>query len=206
MASKKELGAAFGVGVLSRSPAARKAAVAALRSGARALGPWGIAALLAYEGVVRRNEIAEVARELAEMMPEGGMTGAIPSFLPNFAAPPLPTNLYNPMIGPAPGSPFGFPGIPGTDITPVFTTKRGRPIRKKAKSKFNKAVSKAVVALSKGRGRITSPTKRFAQAVKIASRANPVTKSRIGKGKSKAQKMARKIRKSVWGSVKRLRR
>ena len=211
MASKKELGAAFGVGVLARSPAARKAAVAAVRSGARALGPWGIAALLAYEGVVRRKQIVQVAQEVAQMMPEGGMTGAIPPYMPNFAAPPNPTNLFNPGIGFTPTGPWGYPGMPSTDIMPVFTQGQTAPgiiqgVRKRAKSKFNKAVSKAVVALSKGRGRIVNPSKRFAQAAKIASKANPVTKSRIGKGRSFAQKTARKIRKSVWGVTKRFKK
>lgn len=209
MASKKELGTAFGVGVLARSPAARKAALAALRSGARALGPWGIAALLAYEGVVRRKEIYEVAQEVAQLaaenMPEGGTSAAIPPYMPNFAAPPNPTGLFNPVGVPA--NPFSY----FNPITPVFTQGQTVPgimqnVRKKSKSKFNKAVSKAVVALSKGRGRILNPKKRFAQAAKIASKANPVTKSKIGKGKSKAQKIARKIRKSVWNVTKRFKR
>jgi hypothetical protein len=198
MASKKELGAAFGVGVLTRSPAARKAALLALRSSARALGPWGIAALLAYEGVVRREEIWDVAQEVAQLaaenLPEGVGTGA-------FGAPPLPTNLFNPGIGPAPGGPFGFPGMPGVDITPAFALKRGRKI-KRTQTKFNKAVGKAYRAVKKQSGKM-APSRAFKKAAKIASRANPVTKSKIGKGKSFAQRTARKIRKSVWGSLRR---
>jgi len=205
MASKKELGAAFGVGVLTRSPAARKAALLALRSSARALGPWGIAALLAYEGVVRREEIWDVAQEVAQLaaenLPEGVATGAIPPFSPPFAAPPLPTNLFNPGIGPAPGGPFGFPGMPGVDITPAFALKRGRKI-KRTQTKFNKAVGKAYRAVKKQSGKM-APNRAFKKAAKIASRANPVTKSKIGKGKSFAQRTARKIRKSVWGSLRR---
>ena len=43
----------------------------------------------------------------------------------------------------------------------------------------------------------------FKQATKIASKANPNTESKIGKGTSKVKTLARKIRKSVWGTLRR---
>jgi hypothetical protein len=76
---------------------------------------------------------------------------------------------------------------------------------KKAKSKYQKAVSKAYKAVKKHSKRLT-PKAAFTKAAKIASKANPVTRSKIGKGKSFAQKTARKIRQSVWNVRKRLKR
>jgi len=70
----------------------------------------------------------------------------------------------------------------------------GRP--KRALSKANKAMKKAMKATKNN----------FKQATKIASKANPSTKSKIGKGSTKVKKLARKIRKSVWGSLKRIKK
>ena len=70
MPSRKETAAGIvGVSVLAKSPAARRALVGLLRQGGRTLGPWGIAAWLAYEGYVRRDQIRSVANEIAERLP-----------------------------------------------------------------------------------------------------------------------------------------
>jgi hypothetical protein len=65
-------------------------------------------------------------------------------------------------------------------------------VKRKA-SKANKAMKQAMKATKNN----------FKQATKIASKANPNTKSKIGKGSTKVKKLARKIRKSVWGSLRR---
>jgi hypothetical protein len=89
-----------------------------------------------------------------------------------------------------------LPGpVSGQGGDPTF----GGATKTKAKrklSKANKAMKQAMKATKNN----------FKQATKIASKANPATKSKIGKGTSKAKKLARKIRKSVWGSIKRLKK
>jgi len=67
------------------------------------------------------------------------------------------------------------------------------PKARRKLSKANKAMAKAMKATKNN----------FKQATKIASKANPRTKSKIGKGTSTVKKLARKIRKSVWGSLRR---
>ena len=64
---------------------------------------------------------------------------------------------------------------------------------KRKLSKANKAMKQAMKATKNN----------FNQATKIASKANPNTKSKIGKGTSRVKKLARKIRRSVWGSLRR---
>lgn len=158
MVTKKEaLALAAGGSLLARSPAARRAAIAGARLGSRALGPVGIAILLAELGYVYQDEIEDVARQLAERMP-----------------------------GPVSGQ-GGDPTF-GTAAAVTITPK----VRRKV-SKANRAMKQAMKATKN----------KFKQATKIASRANPATKSRIGKGKSFAQRTARKIRKSVWGTLRR---
>lgn len=79
---------------------------------------------------------------------------------------------------------------------PTFT---GAPVIGKLKrkaSKANKAMKQAMKATKNN----------FKQATKIASKANPGTKSKIGKGSTKVKRLARKIRKSVWGVTKRFRK
>jgi len=67
------------------------------------------------------------------------------------------------------------------------------PKVKRKLSKANKAMKQAMKATKNN----------FKQATKIASKANPNTKSKIGKGATKVKKLARRIRKSVWGSLRR---
>ena len=210
MASRKETAAGIvGVSVLAKSPAARRALVGLLRQGGRTLGPWGLAAWLAYEGYIRRDQLRSVANEIAERLPPAmPWQGGDPTFGARQAG------IVD--IGQAVGSeladiggvvysqtlePFVDLGKKRRDLQRERERRRKKGLQK-VKSKFNKAVSKAYSAVKRQKGKRT-PAKAFKQATKIASRANPATKSRIGKGKSFAQKTARKIRKSVWGTIRR---
>jgi len=195
--TKQKIAGAFGVGVLAKSPAARRALVGILRQGGRTMGPWGLAAWLAYEGYIRRDQIRSTANEIAERLPGPvGGQGGDPTFGERSIT-------------------FGVPSAEGTGFAEFFSGPRGagpfermgRKARrvKKAKSKYQKAVSKAYKAVKKHSKRLT-PKAAFTKAAKIASKANPVTRSKIGKGKSFAQKTARKIRQSVWNVRKRLKR
>ena len=165
MVTKKEaLALAAGGSLLARSPAARRAAIAGARLGSRALGPVGIAILLAELGYVYQDEIEDVARQLAERMPGPvGGQGGNPTF----------------------GADMGVLG--GVNV--VKKSKRKL-------SKANKAMKQAMKATKNN----------FKQATKIASKANPATKSKIGKGATKMKRLARKIRKSVWGVTKRFKK
>ena len=158
MVTKKEaLALAVSGSLLARSPVARRTAIAGARLGSRALGPVGIAILLAELGYVYQDEIEDVARELAERIP-------------------------------APVSGQGGDPTFGATLPIIKTTKVKRKL-----SKANKAMKQAMKATKNN----------FKQATKIASKANPGTKSKIGKGVTKVKKLARKIRKSVWGVTKR---
>ena len=81
------------------------------------------------------------------------------------------------------------------------------PQRVKRKvSKANKATSRAYKFLQKGvKGKMTQKKccVLLKQAQAMASKANPNTKSRIGKGRSKNKTECRKMRKSLWGTNKR---
>jgi len=81
----------------------------------------------------------------------------------------------------------------GQGGSPTFSGEAVVPKLKRKVSKANKAMRQAMKATKNN----------FKQATKIASKANPGTKSRIGKGASKVKKLARKIRKSVWGKLRR---
>jgi len=199
MASRKETAAGIvGLSVLAKSPAARRALVGLLRQGGRTLGPWGLAAWLAYEGYVRRDDIRKVANEIAERLPPAAAgQGGDPTFS---------RNVFGELTN-LPITPFGMDEQIAAGIQSGFgdvvERQRAKGRRtKKAANKFQKAVGKAYKAVKKQAGK-TLPAKAFKQATKIASRANPGTKSRIGKGKSFAQRTARKIRKSVWGTIRR---
>ena len=75
----------------------------------------------------------------------------------------------------------------------------GEPIVPKVRrkvSKANKAMKQAMKATKNN----------FKQATKIASKANPNTKSKIGKGTTTVKRLARKIRRSVWGVTKRFKK
>jgi len=85
----------------------------------------------------------------------------------------------------------------GAEVGPLAALPMPKVKKVKRKlSKANKAMVKAMKATKNN----------FKQATKIASKANPNTKSKIGKGSTKVKKLARKIRKSVWGSLKRLKK
>jgi len=83
-------------------------------------------------------------------------------------------------------------GIGDPESFPIAAATKTVKVKRKL-SKANKAMKQAMKATKNN----------FKQATKIASKANPTTKSRIGKGSSKVQKLARKIRKSIWGKLRR---
>ena len=82
--------------------------------------------------------------------------------------------------------------VSGQGGDPTFGEAIAPKVKRKL-SKANKAMKQAMKATKNN----------FKQATKIASKANPATKSKIGKGTSKVKKLARKIRKSVWGTLRR---
>ena len=195
MASAKETAAGIiGVSVLAKSPRARRALVGLLRQGGRTMGPWGLAAWLAYEGYVRRDQIRTVANEIAERLPPAAPgQGGDPTF-----------GQVMPMGGGVVDDAASIIALgPIREAVEDFRVGGGRRgVKPRKPSKHQKAVGKAYKAIKKQAGK-TLPSRAFKQATKIASRANPATKSRIGKGKSFAQRTARKIRKSVWGTIRR---
>ena len=78
--------------------------------------------------------------------------------------------------------------------------------KKRKVSTSNKAMSglyKFLLKEQKGRNTQAKNRKLLAQCAKIVGKANPNTKSRIGKGKSKNQKLARKCRMDYLGTKKR---
>jgi len=120
------------------------------------LGPaqtLAIASTLASLGYIYREEIAQVAQELVEVVR---------------------------------GDPEAFPVSAVTKAVKV----------KRKLSKANKAMKQAMKATKN----------KFKEATKLASKANPNTKSKIGKGSSRLKKLARKIRKSIWGVTKRFKK
>ena len=77
---------------------------------------------------------------------------------------------------------------------------------KRKVSKANKATKKAYAYLrkkSKGKMSQKKCCDILKKAAKMASRANPNTPTRIGKGRSPMKTECRKIRKSLWGTNKR---
>jgi len=82
---------------------------------------------------------------------------------------------------------------------------RATPKPKRKISKANKAFKKAYKIVSKGfKGPMTRKKCEIfmRKASKMASKANPHTKSRIGKAKNATTRHCRKIRKGVWGVTK----
>jgi len=205
--TKQKIAGAFGVGVLAKSPAARRALVGILRQGGRTMGPWGLAAWLAYEGYIRRNQIRSTANEIAERLPGpvGGQGGD-----PTFG---MQRHALS-ELGDLPVLPFGLAGawpedyagghpLSRPEVAAHFET--GRKRRQRAKSKFNSAVGFVIKTLKKQAPKMARTTM-FSRATKIASKANPFTKSRIGKGATSTKKLARKVRKKYWNTKKRLKR
>jgi len=117
---------------------------------------------------------------------------------------------FIPPVGPAteidPSSPWMIP-----EGYSYYPPKQGRrkpvkaPTRKT--SKANIAMKKAYAWLIKGhKGKMTQKKCRelLKKASRMASKANPGTKSRIGKtSRSKMLKECKRIRKQVWGTLKR---
>jgi len=94
----------------------------------------------------------------------------------------------------------GFPEMPA-----MATPKALIPPTRKV-SKANKAMKKAYAWLLKGhKGKMTQKKCRelLKKAARMASKANPGTKSRIGKRTSKMLKECMKIRKNTWNRSKR---
>lgn len=97
--------------------------------------------------------------------------------------------------------PRGIPSAPAMDL-PDFT-----PVKRTRKAtKANKATKMAWNILTKGRkGKLTQSVcqKLLKKCSMMASKANPNTKSRIGKAKNGTTKACKKIRKAIWGTNKR---
>jgi len=134
--------------------------------------PWGIAALLAYEGYIHRDEIMDVAEQMGGTMQEAltqyhEQTGTLP--------------FKSPRTGVIPKSPFGRRKV----------SKANKAV--KHAMSLLKGGTKATTGADKG----TLPKGAFKTAVKAAGLANPNTKSKIGKGKGIVKALARKIR-SWW--------
>ena len=95
---------------------------------------------------------------------------------------------------------------PGQGGSPTFSGEGVAPKVKRKITKANKAFKEAYKAVKPKKVTKANAKTALKRAAKIAGRANPATKSRIGKGKSTAQKLARKIRKKIWGVTKRLKK
>jgi len=157
---------------LSRGAQARAAGATAVRGGkfvgrqAITKNPWGVAALLAYEGYIRRDEIADVAIAMGE--------GIGATF----------EGMGELMRGEGEVRLLGekFPGK--------------RKISKANKAvKYGMSVLKAGTKASTGADKGKLPKGAFLTSVKAAGLANPNSQSSIGKGKSKIKALARKIKK-----------
>jgi hypothetical protein len=107
-----------------------------------------------------------------------------------------------------PSSPWFIPegysmgpyGPPAPAVAPM-------PVKRtRATTKANKATKMAWKILTKGRkGKLTQAAcqKLLKKCSIMASKANPNTKSRIGKAKNGTTKACKKIRKTIWGTNKR---
>jgi len=98
-----------------------------------------------------------------------------------------------------PGSPWMMPTPPG--VEPVKAAK-AKPRKVSTANKAMKGIYKFLI--KKQKGKLTQKKCRLllSRCSKIAGKANPHTKSRIGKGSSANQKLARKMRKKYWGTTK----
>ena len=171
---------------LSRSAQARTAA-STIGRGGRFVGrqaitksPWGIAALLLYEGYIHREELADLAISLG-----GTMQEALEFYEGETGGPPV--------IG-------GF-GLQRASVEDVMRGQLGQAPRKRKVSKANRAVKVAMGWLKGGTKAQTGskpgvlPKNSFRTSVKAAGMANPSTPSKPGKGKSILNKIARRLKK-----------
>jgi len=148
-----------------------------------ARNPYTLAAALLYLGYIKREEIAEVGAAIAED--------------------PRTEAAYEQLIASGRGvqqalAPISAPlGLPG--IRPLAKG-RERFVKRKV-SKANRAVKQAMTWLKAGGKALTGtkagklPKGAFKTAVRAAGAANPNTKSRIGKGKTTMNKLARRLKK-----------
>ena len=126
--------------------------------------PWGIAAFLAYEGYIHRDEIAEVAESIVGVAREAAIG-------------------EREAMGP--------PGLSELSFDPRRKRKVSKANKAVQHAmKLLKSGSKR----STGAGTGILPKGAFRLSVKAAGLANPNTKSKIGKGKGRLKALARKIR------------
>ena len=138
--------------------------------------PWGVAALLLYEGYIHRDELVDVAEQLG-----GTMADAV--------------EAYESRTGELP-----FRG--GPQLGRGLAQRLGIGPTKRKTSKANKAVKKAMSLLKAGTKASTGakpgtlPKNAFKTATKAAGLANPRTPSTISsKAKGITAKIARKLKK-----------
>jgi len=155
---------------LGRRSQARVLATGAGRAGrfvgrqAITKNPWGIAAVLAYEGYIHRDEIAEVAESIVGVAREAAIG-------------------EREAMGP--------PGLSELSFDPRRKRKISKANKAVQHAmKLLKSGSKR----STGAGTGILPKGAFRLSVKAAGLANPNTKSKIGKGKGRLKALARKIR------------
>jgi len=94
----------------------------------------------------------------------------------------------------------------GEGLAPMMPEQAPPESKPRKVSKANKATSKAWKLLTaRVKGKLTQEKcrKLLKKCATMASKANPNTKSRIGKGTSQMCKDCRKIRKQIWGTTKR---
>jgi len=130
--------------------------------------PYGIAALLAYEGYIHRDEIADVAEEMISRM-GGVMSEALRD---------------KPLIRPS----ILATGV-GRGLAKRKVSRANRAV--KEGMRIMKSGGKATTGASPGKLTKTA----FKTVTKAAGLANPKTKSVIGKGKTMVKKLARRLRK-----------
>jgi hypothetical protein len=106
-----------------------------------------------------------------------------------------------------PGSPWTIPEGWGYQAQGPIGPPAPEPVKRTRKvTKANKATKMAWDVLTKGRkGKLTKSAcqKLLKKCSMMASKANPNTKSRIGKAKNKTTRECRKIRRKIWGTTKR---
>jgi len=145
--------------------------------------PYLLAASLLIAGYIKREEIAEVGAAIAD---DPRTAAAYEALLESGQAVQQTLQPYAELTG-----------LPG--IRPLARLKPG--LVKRKISKANRAVKQAMTWLKGGTKSATGakpgllPKGAFRTAVMAAGRANPNTKSRIGKGKSIMDKLARRLKK-----------
>jgi len=159
----------FGGGVAAGTASGRALVPAAARLGGRVAlaNPYAVAALLAYEGYIHRDQIADIAAGLTQQLRE-------------------PSPMQQATTRPVGELGFG----------PQFVKAKKRVVSKANKAvkqgmKWLKEGPKGATGAMPG----TLPKGAFRTAVKAAGMANPSTKSKPGRGKSIINKLARKLKK-----------